>query len=138
MTIVIANPKFEVIPGTTSETLIDRFEGYSDVLKRWFDIEKGFVCDTESTPWKGENPIAGLVHDYFSRKDSLPIVSKITAARIYCEFQRFEDEQRKRPWYTMAHDCLWRGIKSSFVAVCPDFVYWHKYSVNATYEDMSK
>ena len=135
-TIVYNIPQFEVIPGTLFETLINKFRAYSVVLGKIIDIDPPFTCDKESTPWRGENPIAGLVHDWASRIGILE--SKILAARLYLEFQRYEDSLITRPWYSMAWDCVWRGAKAGFVAVCPDFIYWHKYEVNATWEEMSK
>lgn len=134
MTIVIAPPRVEIIAGTRLKRLILRFLAYSDVLKKWLPIEAGFVYDEESTPWRGENPIAGLVHDFVSRKGVLD--SKILAARVYLEFQRYEDSLRDRPWYTRAWDSVWRGLKAATVAIVPSFVYWHKYDVSATAEEM--
>lgn len=133
-TIVYDIPQLEVIPGTTFKRLINHVKAYSVVLGRIIHISPPFVYDEESTPWRGENPIAGLIHDYVSRKGVLE--SKILAARVYLEFQRYEDSLITRKWYTRAHDCIWRGIKAGFVAICPDFIYWHKLSVNATYKDM--
>jgi len=134
VTIVYDIPILEVIPGTRFKKLINRVRAYSVVLGRLIDINPPFIYDEESTPWRGENPIAGLFHDWASRKDVLQ--SKILAARVYLEFQRYEDNLITRPWYTRARDCVWRGLKSGFVGICPDFVYWHKYNINATFEEM--
>ena len=79
--------------------------------------------------------MAGLIHDWASRKDSID-VSKVVAAKMYLEFQCYEDSLVKRKWYSKAWDCLWRGLKAGTVAIVPDFVYWHKYSVFSTAEDM--
>lgn len=136
MTIAKSLPQYEIIPGTKSKRLINTVEAYSDVLKQWLKVTPGFILDEESTPWRGENPLAGFWHDYFSRMNCCPVVTKITAAKIYLEFQYYEDSLVSRKWYTKAHDWLWRGLKAGFVAVCPDFVYWHKYKVEATYEEM--
>lgn len=126
-------PKLEPIPGTRLKRLIEDFWFYSAKLKCWKLIPKGFVYDEESTPWRGENPIAGLVHDFLSRSGS-GCDSKILAARVYCEFQYYEDSLIKRPWYSMVWDKAWRILKSSTVIVAPG--YWQKYSINATCEDM--
>jgi hypothetical protein len=134
MTIVIGLPQLEPIPGTRFKRLTKAFRVYSDTIKDWLEAPENFIYDEESTPWRGENPIAGLVHDLSSRIGV--IKSKITAARIYLEFQYYEDSLIKRKWYTKFHDWIWRGIKSGFVAVCPAFFYWHKYKVEATYEEM--
>ncbi len=135
MTITIGLPQYEIVPGTRLKRLTADFRCYSDTIKHWVIIRKGFVCDDESTPWRGENPMAGLIHDWASRKDSID-VSKIVAAKMYLEFQCYEDSLVKRPWYSKAWDCLWRGLKAGTVAIVPDFVYWHKYSVFSTAEDM--
>lgn len=132
---ILTMPQFEIIPGTVYERLINNVRFYSDVLKRREEIKAGFICDKESTPWRGENPLGGLIHDWVSRKGVLD--SKLLAARVYLEFMEYEDSLVKRKWYTKAWDWAWRYLKSGFVAVCPDFVYWHKHSVNATYEEMA-
>jgi len=134
-TIVYNMPQIEVCPGTRLKKLINRFKAFSVVLNKIIDIEPPFYYDEESTPWRGENPIAGLVHDWVCRKGILD--SKILAARVYLEFQRYEDNLISRPWYTKSWDCVWRGIKAGFVAVCPGFVYWHKFGVDATFEEMA-
>jgi len=133
-TIVYNLPLLQVIPGTKLKKLMNRFKAYSVVLKRIVEIEPPFIYDEESTPWRGENPIAGLVHDWASRKGVLN--SQWLAARVYLEFQRYEDNLITRPWYTKAWDSAWRGIKAGFVGICPSCVYWHKYSVNAAAEEM--
>ena len=60
------------------------------------------------------------------------------AAMVYYEVNEdaMRDAIKERPWYLVAWDCGWRHIKAMFVAVCPDFVYWHKLPVNATVADM--
>jgi len=134
-TIVYDIPRLDVIPGTRFKRLTNRVKAYSVVLGRIIDIEPPFVYDEESTPWRGEDPVSGLFHDYACRNGILN--SKILAARVYLEFQRYEDALISRPWYTRAYDSVWRGIKAGFVAVCPGFVYWHKFNVNATYEEIA-
>jgi len=134
-TIVYDIPQLEVIPGTQYKKLINQVRAYSVVLDKLIDIIPPFIYDEESTPWRGENPISGLIHDWVCRIGVLD--SKILAARVYLEFQRYEDNLITRPWYTKAWDCLWRGLKAGFVGICPDFVYWHKFDVDATYAEMS-
>jgi hypothetical protein len=139
MTIAIGTPHLAVIAGTTYKQLFDDFRAYSDTLRTWIMIDAGFVYDEESTPWKGENPIAGLIHDYLSRFDSFPVVTKEVAARVYFEFQKYEDSfiNKKKSWFSRAWDCVWRYFKAGTVAVVPDCVYWHKFSVSATYEEIT-
>lgn len=135
MTAIKGLPQLEPIPGTKLKRLTKDFWFYSVIICRWECIEAGFVYDEESTPWRGENPISGLIHDFLSRKDSVD-VSKYVAAKVYKEFQEYEDGLYKRKWYTKWHDFIWRNIKAGFVAICPDPVYWHKYSIYATVEEM--
>ena len=136
MTIAPGTPHLAVVAGTCYKQLLDEFRAYSDTIKTWIIIEAGFVYDEESTPWKGENPIAGLIHDYLSRFDSFPVVTKEVAAEVYFEFQEYEDSLIKRSWLTRAWDSVWRYLKAGTVAVLPDCVYWHKNSVNATWEEI--
>ena len=136
MTISIGFPQLEVIPGTCLKRLTADFRAYSDTLKCWILIPDGFVYDEESTPWKGDNPLGGLVHDYLCRKDSKPLVTKWQAAMVYLEFQGYEDELNERPWYKRGWDCMWRGIKAGFVGVTPLPRFFHVLPVNATAEDI--
>lgn len=128
-------PKLEPIPGTRLKRLTEDFWAYSARLRCWILIPKGFVYDEESTPWKGENPIAGLLHDYLCRYDSAPVVTKWQAGMVYLEFQRWEDSQRERSWYTKVHDCVWRGLKAGFVSVLPLPGFFHVMSVGATVDE---
>lgn len=123
-------PQLEAIAGTKFKRLIAPFPFYSAIIGKWDEIPKGFIYDEESTPWRGSNPIAGLIHDYLSRKDSIN-VSKYVAAKVYLEFQKYEDGLYKQNLCMKWHNFVWRNIKAGFVALCPDPVYWHKYSVNA-------
>lgn len=133
-------PELEPIPGTRLKRLKKEFWAYSVRLKAWILIPAGFVYDEESTPWRGRNPIAGLIHDYLSRKNAVPAVSKWKAAMVYHEFQTYEDalasKIEEKQWYGKAYDYVWRGLKAGFVGVCPDCVYWHMYDVEATVEEI--
>ena len=135
MTAIDSNPLLEVIPGTHLKRLSRPLRFFSKYLNYWESVPKGFVYDEESTPWRGENPVAGLIHDFLSRKDSVN-VSKYQAALIYKEFQEYEDRMINRNCVTKWHDMVWRNIKAGFVAICPDPVYWHKYSIFTTAEEM--
>ena len=135
-TTAIGLPQLEPVLGTRFKHLTQDFRAYSEYLKAWIHIQKGFYYDEESTPWRGENPLAGLIHDFLSRYDAVPCVTKWQAAMVYKEFQEYEDSLIDRKWYAKAWDCSWRLLKSGFVAVCVYPAYWHKYSVNATAEDM--
>lgn len=109
--------------------------GYSDTIKAWFEIPVGFICDLESVPVvKGSNNESGAIHDYFSRYDSCPVVDKLTCAKIYYEFQRYFDYQ-EGGLVNGVWDCLRRVVKTSVVMVWPG--YFHRISVNATYEEVT-
>ena len=98
--------------------LIKDFWFYSDVLGRWCKIPAPFDFDWESVPaFKGTSRMAGLVHDFLSRKDSDPCVSKKIAADVYLEFMKFRGTPLIR-----------RNAKYSVVRVWPG--YFHKKSVN--------
>jgi hypothetical protein len=118
--------------------LLENFWFYSACLGRWCCIEKGFVYDEESVPiLSGTNPEAGAIHDYFSRSNSDPVVDKKTAARIYEEFQAYYDEMESGNWLNRAWDWIRRTVKSAVVAVTPWPRYFHKYRVEATYEEIA-
>lgn len=141
-TTVIGSLQIERIPGdprfvrTTSPL---RF--YTEVLGRWGEIPIGFVMDEESVPLlKGSNPEAGAIHDYYSREDSDPVVSKTVAAEIYEEFQAYYDsrEKKKSPvshWLNRAWDWIARRGKTATVRVWPG--YFHKHKVAANYSEMA-
>lgn len=68
----------------------EKFWFYSDTIGRWSYIPKGFMTDWESVPLiRGTSKVSGAIHDYFSRKDSDPIVNKKTAADIYLEIMKY-------------------------------------------------
>jgi hypothetical protein len=135
-TILYDIPQLEVIPGTRLKRLLNKVRAYSVTLGREIEIEPPFIYDEESTPWRGGNPIAGLFHDFVCRIGILE--SQFLAARVYLEFQNYEDRMNERPWYIRIWDFIWRYGKAGFVAICPSPVYWHKYTVHATAEEMQK
>jgi len=115
---------------------IENFWFYSEVLGQWCCIRSGFVYDEESSPCGRNNPEAGAIHDYFCRKNSFPVVTKEVAMLIYYEFQAYFDEMEGGNFFNRCFDNLWRKVKCFVVEVVPDDVYWHKYTVEATYEEM--
>jgi hypothetical protein len=132
--------KIEIIPGDPRYVrLTQSFQFYSAILKCWSKIPHGFVFDLESIPLlRGSNPEAGGIHDYLCRIDSTPVVTKWVAARVYCEFQAYYDEMESGNIFNRALDAVCRWGKSGFVAVYPSCLYWHKYKVMASYEEISK
>lgn len=120
--------------------MLSDFGFYSGILDRFCKISAGFIHDEESVPLlKGTNPEAGLIHDYFSRYDSDPVVDKKTAALIYQEFQKYYDDQEIRKRLHRFWDWIRRGTKIGVVGVAGVFgvvPYFHKHSVLATYKEL--
>lgn len=136
MTQVKNSIKIEIIPGDSRYVrLLEDFHFYSDVIGRWCCIPKSFVFDLESVPLiRGTNPEAGAVHDYVCRKDSDPVVDKTTCAKIYLEFQKYYDLQEDGI-FNAAWDFIRRWFKTGVVWLTP--LYFHKYNVLATYEEIT-
>lgn len=66
--------------------LTQPFVFYSEVLKQEVTIPVGFECDFESIPFiRGLCRTGGIIHDYLSRSNSLPLVTKRMAALVYRE-----------------------------------------------------
>ena len=117
MTYIPDMPITQLINYRYSELVVD-FIIYSDVLggiKRV--IPKGFIMDWE-TIWifRGTSSVSGLIHDYFCRYDSIPIVTKKQATDIYSEFLIYRNTSKVRYF-----------IKR--FGVIAAFNYFHKLSV---------
>lgn len=133
-TFAIGNIKLERLRGTKYVVVIRRFWFYSKVLKQWCCIPKEFIHDEESIPLlKGSNPEAGAIHDYLCRYDSVPVVSKHTAAKVYKEFQDYYNAMDGKRF-----DGVWDWIKSKVktevVLIAP--FYFHKHRVMATLKEL--
>ena len=101
------------------------FKVESDILKCTIVVPKGFIHDYESVPLiKGTSKSGGVVHDYLCRIDSVPVVTKKVAADVYLEIMKY----RCNSWWR-------RWLKYGVVRVWPG--YFHKHTVEATYEEMS-
>jgi hypothetical protein len=97
--------------------LVKKFVFFSDIIGR-VEIEPGFIFDWESVPvFRGTSKAAGLPHDYLSRKDSVPKVSKKVAADVYLEVMKYIGTPFLRRW-----------LKYSVVLVWPG--YFHKKSIH--------
>jgi|GEM_PF-670684 len=101
-------------------------------LKSRPTIPTGFIQDFESVPvTRGRNKRGGTVHDYLSRFDSDPVVTKQIAAAVYFEINEYCDYiDAGRSSYTMVKDWLRRWGKWAVVYVWPG--YFHRHSVMAT------
>ena len=106
--------------------LMENFYFYSRILDGFCIIPKGFVSDWESIPlFRGTSKVSGLIHDFLSRKDSIPIVTKKQAARVYLEFLKY----RGTP-YMIRYAKYW--------AVRMATGYFHKHGISATYEELTR
>ena len=135
--------KIERIPGTRLVRTIAPFPFYSTILKRWSTIPLGFIYDEESVPvLRGTNPEAGAIHDYLCRKDSDPVVDKLTAAAVYREFIAYyssiepKQSNRFKAWLNAVYDYIKMRIKPDAVIVAPG--YFHKLPVMATLEQVQE
>lgn len=117
--------------------LYARFAVYSDVLGCVVEAPIGFVHDYESVPViKGTSKRGGVIHDYLSRSDSVPVVTKKQAADVYLEVMKCRDGLPDKGT-TLGAFSLWlrRWVKYAVVLVAPR--YFHRHKVMATFEEMS-
>lgn len=112
------------------------FAIWSDVLGCKVEAPAGFVHDYESVPViKGTSRRGGVIHDYLSRKDSVPVVTKKQAADVYLEIMACRDGLSDKGGALGAINLFARRwFKYGVVLVWPG--YFHKHSVAATYEEM--
>jgi len=116
MTKIYGMPKAEVINYKYSK-LIEDWYFFSDIIGLC-RIPEGFTCDWESVPLlKGTSKVSGLIHDYLSRKDSVPLVTKEIAAKVYLEFLKFRGQGFIRRY-------------AKYITVRFAFGYFHKKKVN--------
>jgi len=97
-----------------------------------------FVHDYESVPiFRGSSKKGGVGHDYLSRKDSVPVVTKKVAAQVYFEVMEYVNvtEVPRNAWFRRFRFWWRRWLKYGVVRVWPG--YFHKHKVMATYEEMS-
>jgi hypothetical protein len=135
--------KIERIPGCKLVRTIAPFPFYSVILGRWSEIPAGFIYDEESIPvLRGSNPEAGAIHDYLCRKDSDPVVDKLTAALVYREFIAYynsiepQQTNKIKAWLNAVYDYIKMRIKPDAVIVAPG--YFHKLPVMATLEQVQE
>ena len=140
----------ESIPGTNGRyvRLAANFGFYSDVLDCEIWVLKGFVCDKESVPGlRGSCPEGGVAHDYLSRYDSNPVVTKHMAALVYLELMELmyslDDNKvsygkyfKLRYYLNKAWDGVRRFGKFGIVSIWPG--YFHKLSILATIDDITQ
>lgn len=108
------------------------FEFYCERLGITVTIPAGFVCDFESDPlFKSNSKRAGGGHDYFSRKDSIPVVSKQMAASIYLDMQKHKDNLLGGGALKRFGRFIRRHFKTLIVRVTP--CYFHRFKVMDSY-----
>ena len=134
------------------------FAYYSEILNKIVVIPVGFVCDKESIPLiKGTSNVGGVVHDYWCRKDSKPVVTKQQAADLYheaqicrdkilLEAQICRDEMLDENWFKRLgrkfirqfkrfDRAFRRQFKTLVVRVAPG--YFHRHKVLSTLDEIS-
>jgi len=143
MTRILSKLETEAIDDARFVRLINPFIFESDILREaglqsWVEVPAGFICDFESIPlFRGTSKRGGTAHDYLSRFDSVPVVTKEIAAKVYLEIMAYRDG-------TMGDQRLpvksWRFIrrwgKYGVVRAWPR--YFHRLPVNATYEEVAR
>ena len=129
------------IDDTKYVRLIAPFRFVSDVLYREglandVTMPAGFVMDFESVPLiRGTSKRAGAAHDYLCRSDSVPLVSKAVAARVYLEIMEYRDGLLEDGPLGKLDRWWLRRLKYAVVRVAPG--YFHKHKVSATYEELA-
>ncbi|MCD6379148.1 DUF1353 domain-containing protein [bacterium] len=114
---IIHNMPVGTFLGERLFTLTEIFRFYSDETGQWSAIPIGFTCDLESIPWiRGLCRTGGIIHDFLSRYDSIPCVSKKVAADVYRE-----------ALYHFGHP-RWK-VEGKYWAVRLAWGYFHKKSV---------
>jgi hypothetical protein len=109
---------------------------YSELLGQEVEIPKDFICDLESVPIiKSPSKRAGTIHDYFCRKDSIPIVTKQQAADLYLEAQAHRDSLMFGNYLTKFYRLVCRQFKTAVVRITPG--YFHKFNVLSTIEELT-
>jgi len=131
----------ENIDDTKYVRLIAPFRFVSDVLHKEgladdVTVPTGFVMDFESVPViRGTSKRGGTAHDYLCRLDSVPVVTKDIAARVYLEIMTYRDGLLEDSLMGKFDRWWRRWVKYAAVRIAPR--YFHKHKVLATYEEMA-
>jgi len=112
------------------------FSYYSKILDKVVVIPEGFICDYESVLFiKSTSKVGRVVHDYWCRKNSDPIVTKQQAADLYLEVQKCRDNILNGGWFARFNRSCRRNVKTLVVRAV--FGYFHKLKVKSTLEEVS-
>ena len=113
---------------------------WSDKFSRHFKAPIGFVNDRESVPIiKGTSNRAGVMHDLVCRKEF--DLSQSECADLYFEcmesvdIEKYKLDDGKCRQFRRFDKWWRRWVKSSVVRLPLNF--YHKFSINATYEEIS-
>jgi hypothetical protein len=107
---------------------------FSSILGKMITVPVGFVFDLESVPIvKGTSNRGGAIHDYLCRKDNdfAAKVTKKKAADIYLEAMTCRDKAEGDDF-----NRWWRRRIKAFVVKYWPGRFFHRFSVNATYEEL--
>jgi hypothetical protein len=125
---------YEDIIGGKYIRLYKPFRYYSEILGMVAEIPTNFICDKESVPLiKGTSNVGGVGHDYWCRKDSVPVVPKQKAAALYLEIQVCRDQMLKEGFFKRLNRIFRRQLKTIVVRIAPG--YFHKLNVLAKLEE---
>ena len=130
MTKILSKVLVEALDDYKYVKLVAPFIFVSDVLRKaGYDgkvlIPTDFVFDYESIPLiKGTSKRGGLGHDYFYRINSVPVVSRKIADKVYLELM------------TYRKNTLWRRFLKYFAVRLLGKSNYHKLRVEATYEEV--
>ncbi|KQC03135.1 MAG: hypothetical protein APR55_07055 [Methanolinea sp. SDB] len=109
---------------------------YEEGLPDEFEVSAGFIMDFESVPIvKGTSKRGGTAHDYLSRSDSVPLVTKAIAAAVYLEIMAYRDGLMDGGVFRRFDRWWRRWLKYGVVRVAPG--YFHRHRVMATYEEIA-
>lgn len=125
----------EEIIGSSYAILHHPFIYFSEILDCGVLIPTNFICDYESVPiLKATSKRGGVIHDYFCRKDSIPVVPKQLAADLYLEAQACRDKLLNENIFIRCIRFFRRHLKTLVVRVAPG--YFHKYKVLSSIEEL--
>ncbi len=115
---------------------------WSDKFKRRFEAPTGFVNDEESIPWlKGTSKRAGVIHDLVCRKEFNLTISECADLYFECmeavDAEKYATDENSKVKKELSRFNRWwrRHVKSNVVRFNWAGFY-HRWSVNSTYEEI--
>jgi len=111
--------------GDTVRVLEKPLGYYSSMLKLLVTVPTGFETDLASVPrlpftywlWGGRAHREGVLHDYLYRKDSVPVVKRSVADRVFLEAMKLRGKPRRVRWpmYSGVRIGGWTAYHKKFV-----------------------